>query len=448
MAGAGSHRTRTAVRAAASSGRVAYFLGTDSKTGSASVAVDAKGGLHIAFAQFLPTAEKPQFFYYACAADCANDGNWSGVAGGDAVNEVQLAITASGQPRLLVRSIDSAKGSHVYEYFACDRDCTHGENWDGTAIFTRWGTSTFDLFDPAHPQRSFALDPWGRPRAVYFDRNYLVEPDHYGTFYTWCDANCTRPENWKETQISTPYEYDLEAYSYASLTFTRDGAPRLAAHIDPLSFTGEQAGVYYAGCDRDCHRHENWRRVKVMERGSGDKPSWDLELNAADQPRMAVYGGPKNDRLHYAACDGDCFRQSNWRVQEVPVKVPDGYHPDLELTAAGLPRIVYVQGSGGGIGLAACDANCEAVPAVWRVADVESARALDTEYPVARPSYCDAGLWTVMSPVLALDTAGRMSLAYDAKYDTRCLYQDPARPDPPYYRFHELWRSARLVIFP
>lgn len=427
--------------------RTGFFLTSESKTASAAAVVDAKGGHHVAFIDYVPQAEKPKFFYFTCAADCTNGDNWNGIAGGEAVNEVQLALTPSGQPRLMVRS-DTTDGGHVFAYLACDHDCDEAANWDGADIFTRWGTSIFDLHDNEHPQRSFALDPWGRPRLVYFDRNYKVEPDHYGTFYAWCDSNCTRKESWKETQISTPYEYDFEPYAYPSLTFTSDGAPRLIAGILTLSFTGQESGVYYAGCDRDCHKFESWRRVFVTERGQGDKPGWDLELDNQGRPRAAIYGGPRNDRLTYAWCDAGCFTRGNWRLREMAIDQAGGYHPDLELTAYGLPRIAYVQSRGGGIGYLACDANCESMDAVWQSSAVETARVLDAEYPVARPQGCDAGLWTMMAPVLALDGAGRARIAYDAKYDTRCLYQDPQRRDPPYYRFTELWHTARLVMLP
>lgn len=425
-----------------------FFLGTDTKTGSSAVVVDPKGGHHLAFAQHLPMTDKPQFFYYYCPSDCTNDENWNGVSGGDAVTEVQLAVTPFGQPRLLVRSTNPKDSGNLYEYFECDHDCSEGANWDGTEIFTRWGTDIFDLHDLQQPQRSFALDPWGRPRVVYFDRNYLVEPDHYGTFYTWCDAKCTRRENWREVQISTPYAYDFEPYAHASLTFTREGAPRIVAGVLTLSFTNEPSGVYYAGCDRGCERFENWKRVFLIERGQGDKPSWDVELDSQDRPRAVVYGGPSDDKLYYLSCDADCFQQASWRRQQVAVPQSGGYHPDLELTADGKPRIAYVQARGGGVGMVSCESGCEAAGASWSNTEIEGARVLDAEYPVARPRGCDAGLWTALSPVLSLDFAGRARVAYDAKYDTRCLYQDPTRPDPPYYRFTELWHTGRVLMLP
>jgi hypothetical protein len=41
-----------------------------------------------------------------------------------------------------------------------------------------------------------------------------------------------------------------------------------------------------------------------------------------------------------------------------------------------------------------------------------------------------------------------MRTVYDAAYQARCLYEDPERPDdPPYYQFHQVNHSVRLLIW-
>jgi hypothetical protein len=74
---------------------------------------------------------------------------------------------------------------------------------------------------------------------------------------------------------------------------------------------------------------------------------------------------------------------------------------------------------------------------------------LEQKYPVAKPSFCNAGLWGSLAPVLALDSAGNPRIAFDAAYHTRCLYDN--NPDdniPPVLDFWQLWHSVRVNYFP
>lgn len=50
--------------------------------------------------------------------------------------------------------------------------------------------------------------------------------------------------------------------------------------------------------------------------------------------------------------------------------------------------------------------------------------------------------------MLALDPAGNPRVAYDAKYDTRCWYDDPNDNLPPYLQFWQLRHAVRVMIFP
>ncbi|HYN87213.1 MAG TPA: hypothetical protein VER55_01725, partial [Ardenticatenaceae bacterium] len=144
------------------------FMDSEWKTSSASVAVDPKGGMHMAFYYYEPQAgEAPTGAgYQFCARNCENGANWRGVRIGEAVNEVQLALTPDGKPRVLYRATSEGGLGDDFFYAACERNCTNAAGWTSTKLFSSAGTELFDIYDDDNPQRSFALDPEGRPRYI------------------------------------------------------------------------------------------------------------------------------------------------------------------------------------------------------------------------------------------------------------------------------------------
>lgn len=434
--------------------RATFFVNPNSKTGSASIVVDAQGGLHLAYADYVPTAEHPAAVYLYCApgAQCSDGANWHGVALADRVNEVQLALTHNGQPRLLIRAQSQTAGfERDYFYAECNQNCTDPAQWAGTLVAASYGTSIFDLYDDTSPQRSFALDLQDRPRFVYQDRNYPIEPDHIGAFYMACEADCADQSHWTETRISQANDsYGYEVFEYPALTFTASGQPRVATMLNTLA--GELA-FFYVACDSNCDDVNQWQRVKLFERDSGPNVSWDIEVDQNDRPRIAFYKGATldstGDQLYFAACNSStCLDVGAWQKLNLGLGSGVGKHPDLELTAQGQPRIAFIRKSGDGLGYTWCNSSCETTLANWQNMVVETATTLDQQYPVARPPHCDAGLWSALTPVLSLDTGGHPRVAYDIVYDTRCWYDDPNDGQPPYLIFHQLWHSVRGVIFP
>ncbi|MBI5566053.1 MAG: hypothetical protein HY870_14250 [Chloroflexi bacterium] len=432
--------------------RAAFFMQPQAKTGSSSIAVDAFGGLHLAYADYLPFADHPAAVYLYCApgANCAIGGSWNGVALADYVNEVQLALTRSGQPRLLIRAKSQTAGlDWDYVYAECNQTCTDPLEWTGAWIVGSYGTSIFDINDDTSPQRSFALDRQDRPRFIYQDRNYPIEPDHIGAYYMACEADCALGANWTETLITPRTEFDYEVVQYPSLAFTAAGQPRVAAMIDPL---GSDTAFYYVACDSNCHDVDQWQRVKLFERDSGPYVSWDIEVDKNDQPRIAFYKGATLDntgeRLYFASCNSNCLNDAAWQKLNLGLNSGVGKHPDLEFNPQGQPRIAYIRSLGDGLGYISCDTGCEGAQANWHSTTVETATTLDQEYPVARPPHCNAGLWSSLTPVLSIDTGGHPRVAYDAVYNTQCLYDDPNDGLPPYLVWHQLWHSVRGVIFP
>jgi hypothetical protein len=149
------------------------------------------------------------------------------------VREVQVAVTAAGQPRLLIRKESTVyNGGSDYLYAACNQNCTDSKQWAVSHVLSSWGTDIFDISDDKNPQRSFALDLQGRPRFFYLDRNYFYkEPDHYGSCYAYCDADCNDTKNRCETEVGRFINYDAEVFKYPSLAFTKAGQPRVVARI-------------------------------------------------------------------------------------------------------------------------------------------------------------------------------------------------------------------------
>ena len=435
-----------------------FFVATDQKTGSANIAVDANGGMHLALYAEVTVDNKLSnaLFYLYCAGPMTrcgalDSGQWQGMSGLYGVREVQLELNAAGQPRLLVQA-DSVvySGGKDYIYMECNAQCTDGNNWQGDVVVSSDGTASFDVWDLNLPQRYFELDPEGRPRFVYLNRNYLhVEPDLYGGYYAWCDADCTVPGNWQTTAITTflPGTGQWEPLQKAALAFTSAGQPRLVGELAPLQ--GE-TGIYYLACDSDCDQRASWQRTRLADRGQGPDLSWDLEINEQDQPRVvyaaAALPDGSGEQLYYAWCNDACLDTSNWQQTNLGLGLKNGAGADLELSAQGQPRVAYALYDQGGLGYAHCDQHCETTSA-WQTQVVEARGDLESAWPVAFPTHCDGGIWDGQTPVLALDQTDAPHIAYDTYYSARCWYDEAGGEWKPYYEFHVIQRAVRVDYF-
>lgn len=446
----------------------ALFLETEWRTSSASMKVDKNGGMHVGYYYYEAMHDNaPNWAVYAyCASACEKDQQWQRVnlAQDRDVLEVQLALTQAGQPRMLIRAASTVyPGAKDYLYAACDQNCTDASGWQVGYVATTDSTDIFDLYDDNSPQHSFALDPQDRPRFIFQDRNYAhAEPSLYGGYYAACDVDCTAgtPANptWSRTRITDEYradfQYQYEIIEYASLTFTSQGGPRFVANFYPTNQSGQPAGLFYFGCDTACDQRENWQRIYLIDRGSGTDPSWDLELDSQDRPRLAFYKGQANlagEKLFYLWCNENCFDATKlgeqWSYNDPGVATTDGKHPDLELDTQGRPHIAYVDTTNGGLGYVWCSADCETDNAVYHGKVVESAELLQSVWPVAIPLHCDGGLWHGLTPILALDGTDKPHVAYDTTYHAHCLYDDPSDGQPPFSAFHLIIRAVRATVF-
>jgi hypothetical protein len=225
---------------------------------------------------------------------------------------VQVATTSDGQPRLLIES-DGAEGGTAFTYAECDSDCGNRANWRLAPLVTAkripWQQPSPSTRHGG-PLRSTRR---GRPQFIYSDRNYFVEPDHYGTFWMSCKANCSDPTAWVETDLARHKDYDTEVFDAPSLVVDALGRPRLVARIFGWNEDGTDApdGLYYLACDTGCRDVANWNRVWVTGVGTGSYPSptWSLALDTEGRPRVALFAGAEMEQadlshtLMYIWCD-------------------------------------------------------------------------------------------------------------------------------------------------
>ena len=153
--------------------RAGFFSLTDWLTYSAATAVDAQGGVHLALFisdeghQDQPLGQPALYSY--CPGPltaCADPAQWSDpVQFGEHVNEVQVALTHDGRPRLLVRR--SGSRFNEYDYYACESNCAQASQWSGL-----------------HQRRSLAAAHPGDERAtdegVHAGLSALVQPARGG----------------------------------------------------------------------------------------------------------------------------------------------------------------------------------------------------------------------------------------------------------------------------
>jgi len=255
-----------------------FFLGTSGNGAGPSIAVDGRGGIHVAASAYGPAADDSYPVYYAyCASSCASPTNWAvinledtGIYGGN----VRLALDSSGHPRMMWTRAAVFSGAGEYRYAVCDTRCTRIANWTVTSVAH---------LNFADHSRYFALDPQGRPRFVYADNDQGV--GHIGTFYRYCDAACTNPANFRETMLAP------SLLSNISLAFTSRGQLRFA--FEYAAETGNALG--YFECSASCNIRSNWAFLLLADTGPGH--SFTLQLDKNDRPRLAYYTGNLGDSL-------------------------------------------------------------------------------------------------------------------------------------------------------
>jgi len=422
-----SSELQFADRHGSSAGSGAFFARRDLQTNSASIAVDSKDGVHLAYVEYPKTAgdtDNPAFYTY-CSADCANVASWRTVRFPGAVVEVQIGVTPKNQPRMLLRRV-TPKGGALYSFATCDSQCTRGNSWK-VADVAQSGVMGDEITLPDRPQHYFALDPLGRPRFVYADGR----SDHSGMFFTYCDDDvCDRSEHWAEAQLAQ------NTWTDVSLAYTREGIPQFAYSKFPKGYSIEER-LYYAACtETSCST------VELGGIGFNGLASFVLRLDLNDRPRIAQYRGHDGkgggERLRYLSCNTACGNARSWVTLDIGLEQFDGQQPDLALDSRGRPRITYLQKDFAGLGIAWCDTNCT-VPRGWKTRQIEASKALDRVWPLKHVTKCD-GYWAGgLRSSLALDSVGNPRIAYDTEGNCEKLTGTLASNN-------EVFRAVRVVI--
>jgi hypothetical protein len=381
---------------------------TSNNTDGASIAVDASGGVHLAFAAYTAVDGEYPAYYAYCSAGCGNLANWTvtavhniGVFGGS----VRLEVNAAGQPRMLWYRQVSISEDGVYQYAQCSSNCTNASNWGIATLYA-------DAVGPGST-RYFALNHQGNPRFLYTDTDVIN--DHEGTFYAYCDASCTSAANWHEAQISTTYMlYDF------SLAFTPTGAARLA-----FRHAGMDDTVAYAECSASCQDPDNWNDVTLVE-VLGAYGAFSLDLDPQGRPRLAVYSGyfdassPDNDLLWYGWCNSNCLAAASWSFDYVGLPANYGKGVELVVDAQDRLHLAYlvedIDQSIYGLGYTLCTANCTGTAPVWEDSFVETDATLAASNPIDVAPGCSISGWLDVGkePSLAVDALGQPRFGFTA----------------------------------
>lgn len=385
----------------------ALFLNRTIKTDSASAAVDAAGGFHLAYAKYGAMVNGNQAYYAYCAAtvDCGIDSNWGTAILIDRVEEVQLALTSAGHPRLLLRGPNPDWSTDFYKYAACDSNCTNPANWTIADVTTTTFSPVFVNSYSGH--HYFALDNLDRPRFVYQDT-------YTKAYYVYCDTACTSADSWWSYPINVDIFTDIN--THPTLTFTSLDQPRITA---VMGGPGAKDWLVYITCDTVCNNPASWTYTPLIEAGSGHVSSV-LRFNSNDQPRIVFNQGSISGTAGYLVywwCNNGCTDGANWAGSSLgaPGQAED---PDLALDTFDRPRIAFRSIlSPDGLGYVWCDTNCESDTPTWLGGLLEPSSDLDVEWDILPPLNCSGSYWwNGYRPSLALDAAGNPRIGYVAQH--------------------------------
>jgi hypothetical protein len=429
--------------------RNGFFTLTDYLTYNAATAVDAQGGVHLAFyssderRQDDPRGQ-PAYYVYCPGpvSTCADPSKWSNLVQMDGqVNEVQIVVTTDGRPRLLIRR--NGSNGYDYDYWACDTQCADPQNWAGLLATQAAGV---ELHSADMPQHSFALDSQGRPRFIYSNGWGNGRPT--AIYYAFCDAaDCTAPGSWQETSIWGPIAGTTVTSDYATLVFDGD-QPRVVTRVN---YSGLPVRVDYFACDQQCDNQYSWNPTTLRHPEGQQWANWDLAVDAAGHPRIALYEAAAIDitvggKLYYGWCDSDCTNQDS-PFQIVQAASGEGKSVDLAIDAQGRSHMVYDAGLRGTIGELWCDASCTRANQ-WQRRILETSDQLMQDFAPANPFTCDQEqrAWLDSIPTAAFDSQGRLVVAYDVKHVATCYYdQGPGQPLGS--RVERLWWAVRWSVF-
>lgn len=443
------------------------FVEHERQTSSPAIAIDAVGVSHLAYRAARPNTQIYDLIYAICpapASRCGGPERWQRVTLPLAqVDQVQLQLTHDGHPRIVARAYYADNFHYrVYQYVACDTNCLIADAWTSTEAAYTQPDAEAELYSYLLPAHFFVLDAQDRPRFAFANRYAFstTEPTRQyqqGGYFAQCDADCANVGSWTATPFTSMRPDDVEGFEYydwivyPSLALTRDGAPRIVAHLNYAAYTDEPLGLYYFGCDTGCDSSDSWMRTKIADRGNGPHPAWKLALDGDDRPRVAYYEEPdvttlSTHRLFFLQCDSDCAQGGPWNTLDLGLPAGTGDGVDLVLDAQGRPRMAFVD-TDDALQYVWCNAGCDTAGG-WQQTTVETRDKLAAELSPPIAPNCDGGLWNTQAVMLTLDAAGDPHVAHRSIFQERCYTENPVPGQPPSFSFEDIWHAARVATFP
>jgi hypothetical protein len=395
------------------------FLPSSGITEDPSVAIDATGGIHVAYSSFV---NGRQAAYSYCAASCARSSSWTAItigAVGLLGGYVTLALDSAGRPRMMWYN-DTGLSDGNYVYASCDQSCTSAASWK---VVQLTGSSN----SPAYHSHYFALNPQGLPRFIYD----AISTSRTGTYLGFCNETCTSIDNWFTSKIDDTY-----LFGDYSLAFDAAGRPRLALSDG----RGSPHTLDYLECDVDCTNPDNWIGSVLYDLDSGF--DFTLRLDSAGRPRIALYAGSTGSgQLYYAWCNIDCTFDTNW--SRFSLKLPEDYGGDVDLAldSQNRPRMSYHAADNlvdERLAFSWCNTNCQTATPSWQSTSVETSDQLNTRVPIPPSSGCSIATWSEIGwySALALDPLGNPRISYNTTHLQGGTCQ-----------VHEDLRLARVALF-
>jgi hypothetical protein len=400
-------------------------------TGLPKIALDAAGGVHVAYAGYMPEESSGlrRAYYGYCPDHCTSADQFTLISMGASLSHAQLALTPAGQPRLLL-TLQTNHPINQYYYAECNQSCTDPAQWSLVEAATGRAPGAAVI----EQDHTFALDAQGRPHFVYMADGFGEDPSNAGSFYVMCEADCTNVANWVRTKLSD------HLWQNPTLAFSPNATnsqPRIAFGV--IDYEKTRGWFGYFECNADCTTPSNWRGDWL----AGTDPNWyvtgavyALRIDRQGRPRIAIQPWQGfSDRLHlgqlsYMACDANCTHYENWMALDLGL--PSMYGEggvDLALDNQNRPRIAYrIPGVTRELAYAWCNDNCATEVAGWQTHTISTTAQAQQEWPFDPMQGCpsptcippipsctsaswDAGYW----PSLSLDAAGNPRIVFDLK---------------------------------
>jgi hypothetical protein len=182
--------------------------------------------------------------YASCDVSCMNAANWQVtlLELGERVAYPQLAVTSSGQPRVVGTGQDLQ-----LDYLQCNSGCTQPANWHRVRLARN--VRLTDLVS----SYALKLDGQDRPRVAFYKMtgNEIT--------YAWSNANATSAAGWASYTLSAPPADDRTV----DLAFDSQGRPRMV-------YGSENFDLIYLECTANCHSTSGTSQWLAYEAETGE----------------------------------------------------------------------------------------------------------------------------------------------------------------------------------